>query len=310
MRSDVEEIADPQLANTLKKHRIAIEGKDHETTIDGKDRPRRIATRRAILEPRDQDPNGIERVLGTSDLCSINFLERGLRAAASVARLRVRLRDGSGEWFGTGFLVAPNLLMTNHHVLPSSDAASLAVSEFNYQHDLNGVESLRRVYNLMPSTLFFTDAGLDVTLVDVAPRAFDGTPLSEFGFLPLIARSGKSVDGEFVSMIQHPGGQPKQISIRDSQVLIPSPEDVEEINLEKFIHYSTDFRTRVLRIAGVQRSMASSRPASSGGARLQRAASAIGARRQNDLDQGDGRRGEGLGCERRGSYQRHLCDAG
>lgn len=240
MRSDVEEIADPQLANTLKKHRIAIEGKDHETTIDGKDRPRRIATRRAILEPRDQDPNGIERVLGTSDLCSINFLERGLRAAASVARLRVRLRDGSGEWFGTGFLVAPNLLMTNHHVLPSSDAASLAVSEFNYQHDLNGVESLRRVYNLMPSTLFFTDAGLDVTLVDVAPRAFDGTPLSEFGFLPLIARSGKSVDGEFVSMIQHPGGQPKQISIRDSQVLIPSPEDVEEINLEKFIHYSTD----------------------------------------------------------------------
>ena len=83
--------------------------------------------------------NGIERVLGTSDLCSINFLERGLRAAASVARLRVRVADGSGEWFGTGFLVAPNLLMTNHHVLPSPAAASLAVAEFNYQHDLNGV---------------------------------------------------------------------------------------------------------------------------------------------------------------------------
>ena len=240
MRSDVEENPDPELANALKDHRDAIDTKDHETTIDGKDRPKRIETCRSILELREQDPNGIERVLGTSDLCSINFLERGLRAAASVARLRVRVADGSGEWFGTGFLVAPNLLMTNHHVLPNPAAASLAVAEFNYQHDLNGVEFLRRVYNLMPSALFFTDAGLDVTLVEVAPRAFDGTPLSEFGFLPLIARSGKSVDGEFVSMIQHPGGQPKQISIRDSQVLIPSPEDVEEVDLEKFIHYSTD----------------------------------------------------------------------
>ena len=117
MRSDIEEKPDPKLANTLKQHRIAIESKDHETTIDGKDGPKRIATRRAILESKEQDPNGIERVLGTSDLCSINFLERGLRAAASVARLRVRLKDGSGEWFGTGFLVAPNLLMTNHHVV-------------------------------------------------------------------------------------------------------------------------------------------------------------------------------------------------
>src|SRR4051794_37843750 len=99
MRSDIEENPDPGLANTLKRHRDAIESKDKEATIDGKDWPKRVETRRSILESREQDPNGIERVLGTSDLCSINFLERGLRAAASVARLRVRLKDGSGEWF-------------------------------------------------------------------------------------------------------------------------------------------------------------------------------------------------------------------
>ena len=67
-------------------------------------------------------------------------------------------------------------------------------------------------------------------------------------------------------MIQHPGGQPKQISIRDSQVLIPSPEDVEEVDLEKFIHYSTELPTWLLRVAGLQRSMAGSRPASPSGA--------------------------------------------
>jgi endonuclease G len=116
----------------------------------------------------------------------------------------------------------------------------LAIAEFNYQHDLNGVESTRRVYNLMPSSLFLTDPALDVSFVEVAPRAFDGTPLSEFGFLPLIARSGKGLDGEWVSIIQHPSGQPKQIAIRDSQILALSPEDVQGIDLDTFIHYSTD----------------------------------------------------------------------
>ena len=50
MRSDVEENPDPELANALKDHRDAIDTKDHETTIDGKDRPKRIETRRSILE--------------------------------------------------------------------------------------------------------------------------------------------------------------------------------------------------------------------------------------------------------------------
>ena len=240
MRPDVEEIRLPSLAQRLKGHREALAYGDEAVILDAKDKSNRIETRRKLIEPEERDPNGIERVLGASNLCSINFLARGLQAAASVARLRVRLKDGSGEWFGTGFMVAPNLLLTNHHVLPNAEAASLAIAEFNYQHDTNGVESLRRVYNLMPSSLFFTDAGLDVSFVEVAPRAFDGTPLSEFGFVPLIARSGKGLDGEWVSIIQHPGGQPKQIAIRDSQILALSAEDVESIDLDKFIHYSTD----------------------------------------------------------------------
>ncbi|MDI2076631.1 DNA/RNA non-specific endonuclease [Bradyrhizobium sp. Mp27] len=239
-RSDVEEVDLPALAQALKGHREALAYADREVILDARDTSKRIETRRNLIEPQERDPNGIERVLGASNLCSINFLARGLQAAASIARIRVRLKDGSGEWFGTGFLVAPNLLMTNHHVLPNASAASLAIAEFNYQHDLNGVESLSRVYNVMPSSLFFTDASLDVSFVEVAPRAFDGTPLSEFGFLPLIARSGKVLDGEWVSIIQHPGGQPKQIAIRDSQVLALSAEDVEGIDLEKFIHYSAD----------------------------------------------------------------------
>jgi endonuclease G len=246
MRKDIEAVESPGLSHALKGRRLVLSGvtapthQAAEALVNVQDKPERIELRRSLVEPADRDPNGFERVIGASDLCSINFLARGLQAAAAVARLRVRLKSGSGEWYGTGFLVAPGLLITNHHVLPTADTASLAVAEFNYEHDLNGVEAQRRVFNLMPSTLFLTDAGLDVSFVEVAPRAFDGTPLLEFGFLPLIPKSGKAIGGEWVSMVQHPGGQPKQIGIRDSQVLTLSPADVEGIDLERFIHYSTD----------------------------------------------------------------------
>jgi len=41
-------------------------------------------------------------------------------------------------------------------------------------------------------------------------------------------------------MIQHPGGQPKQIAVRDSQIVALSKEDALAIDLENFIHYTTD----------------------------------------------------------------------
>jgi endonuclease G len=240
MRTDVEEVDSPSLAVALKTNRRMTVPLHAEATLAANDAPGRVETRLKLIEPKERDPNGLERVLGTSDLVSINFLLRGIQAAAAVARLRVRLPDGTGEWFGTGFLVAPNLLITNNHVLPNAETAALAIAEFNYEHDLNGVEAPRRVFNLMPSTLFFTDTGYDVAFVEVAPRAFDGTPLSEFGYLPLIPNGGKAVDGEWVSMIQHPGGQPKQIAIRNSQIIVLSPEDAENIALDRFVHYSTD----------------------------------------------------------------------
>jgi endonuclease G len=214
---------------------------DAEARIDRlPESPGRLKTRGSLVEPSDRDPNGWERVLGTSNLCSINFLGRGLEAARSVARIRVRQENGMGEWFGTGFLVAPGLMLTNHHVLQDERQAMFAVAEFNFEHDLFGVESARRVFNLTPSLLFFTDSGMDCTFVEVAPRSFDGMPLAQFGYLPLIRASGKALDGEWVSMIQHPGGQPKQIAIRDSQIVTLTDEDLPSVDTDHFVHYTAD----------------------------------------------------------------------
>ena len=63
----------------------------------------RLAVRRDLVESRDNDPTGFERIIGESDLTSINYLDRGRRAAAAVCRIRAPA-DG-GEWYGTAFLV-------------------------------------------------------------------------------------------------------------------------------------------------------------------------------------------------------------
>ncbi|RVP99220.1 DNA/RNA non-specific endonuclease [Sinorhizobium meliloti] len=198
----------------------------------------RFSARKNFLESPRSDPNGFERIIGQSDLMSINFLDRGRRAAAAVCRIKVP-SDG-GAWYGTGFLVGPRLLLTNHHVLGNADEASQCEAEFGYEHDIDGVlrEGVR--FNLRPHEIFYTNAELDITFVAVTPLSNEGVPIDRYGRLPLIPLSGKAIDGEWVTIIQHPNSEPKQIAIRASQIIVLDPEAAPDVNLDHFIHYSTD----------------------------------------------------------------------
>jgi len=200
--------------------------------------PQRLVMRKALLESKDSDPSGFERVIGKSDLLSINFLDRGRRAAAAVCRIKAPA-DG-GAWYGTGFLVGPRLLLTNHHVLASADEASQAEAEFAYEHDLDGVLQAPVRFNLAPHEIFYSDPELDFTFVTVTPLSEEGVPLARYGRLPLLPLSGKALDGEWVSIVQHPGGEPKQIAIQSSQVVVLDPAAVPGVDLDNFTHYSTD----------------------------------------------------------------------
>ena len=201
-------------------------------------RDHRIEIRKKTLESPNSDPFGYERVIGESDLMSINFLDRGKRAAAAVCRIKVP-SDG-GAWYGTGFLVGPRLLLTNHHVLGNPDEASQCEAEFGYEHDLEGVLQDPVAFNLRPHEIFYTNPDLDITFVAVTPLSNTGVPLERYGRLPLIPMPGKVVDGEWVTIIQHPGSQAKQIAIRASQIVVLNPKLVPNVNLRHFIHYSTD----------------------------------------------------------------------
>jgi hypothetical protein len=59
----------------------------------------------------------LERLIGANDLVGIAYLERGFRAPKSICRIHLRDAHSNTVGRGTGFLVAPGVLMTNHHVI-------------------------------------------------------------------------------------------------------------------------------------------------------------------------------------------------
>lgn len=172
----------------------------------------------------------LERILHTNDLVDINYLERGMKAARSVGIVRFRLSNGA-EGSGTGFLVSPRLLLTNHHVLPDGETAAKGRIEFNYQDDVDDNPLQPIAFPLAPDDLFLTNPALDYTLVAIQPHSRTGMALASFGYLPLIAAEGKVLNGEFVTIIQHPNGDRKKIALRENELI-----DV----LDNFLHYQTD----------------------------------------------------------------------
>ncbi|MFF4014805.1 trypsin-like peptidase domain-containing protein [Streptomyces sp. NPDC001843] len=176
-------------------------------------------------------PAAYERILGVSkELQAWSFLPRGARAARTVARISVR--DGGRELpLGTGFLVSPSLLMTNHHVLTDADAARQCFVEFDAQVTVDNAPQAPTRLELDPDGFFLADQRLDFALVLLAPGP-DGRPPGEtFGWNRLSAQPGKLVIGEPVNVVGHPMGRLKEIAVRDNML---------QVRLDDFLHYKTD----------------------------------------------------------------------
>ena len=185
---------------------------------------RRIA--QVLGEGADAAQLAVDRLLTGIDQLNVNYLERGMIAADAVARVEVR--NGESQLVGgaTGFLISPRLLLTNHRALPTADDAAQSWVHFRNEFDAfgNAVES--SVFALDPSEFFLTDADLDVSVVAVAPETPDRRQrLTQFGFLRLPASADTVLPGEWLSVVHHPGGHPKQISLR--QNLLIKRDDAE-----------------------------------------------------------------------------------
>ena len=110
--------------------------------------------------------------------------------------------------------------MTNHHVISSSREAKNAVAEFEYEFDVYGNEKPTVSFSLCTKPTPIAIPHLDFCLVGISPISIDKKyDLSYFGWLPLNPSPGKAVVGEYLTIIQHPGGERKQICVRENKLL-------------------------------------------------------------------------------------------
>jgi endonuclease G len=182
----------------------------------------------------------LERIIGTTnDLLAVRFFDNGKLACRSVCRMMIRIGNGKLS-YGTGFMVSPSLLLTNHHVLPSAEVAARTVAQFRFEPGDGGGPPIPEEFALRPERLFLNDKDHDFALVAVAPKSNSGGKLSDFGFCPLIAAEGKILPGEPVNIIQHPLGQPKQVVIRKNSLLdLPKPANWDPA-LDRYAQYEAD----------------------------------------------------------------------
>lgn len=162
----------------------------------------------------------LERLIDGNDLVGVNYLELGTLVARSVCRLHLRDATGATAGFGTGFLVAPGVVMTNHHVIASAEQARHAVAEFDYELDVRGEDRPVARFAVLADPAPLAHQPLDFCLVAVAPRAEDRRRgIEAHGFLPLSEVPGKAFVGEYLTIVQHPAGERKQVCVRENKLL-------------------------------------------------------------------------------------------
>ncbi len=143
-----------------------------------------------------------------STLLDIAFLRRGVELGPAVCRLTVT--HSGRQYWGTGFRIADDLLLTNHHVLfnPADGQTPAAAVEawFGYERTFSGLDQKYTVVTADPATIK-GGRGHDWATV----RARDAMP----GEAPVIALRGAQpvrVDDR-VYIIQHPAGGAKKIGM-------------------------------------------------------------------------------------------------
>jgi endonuclease G len=174
----------------------------------------------ALLEPKSLSSEArgeLEKIVGTGpDYVSIAFVDLARAAARSVARVV----DQDRHPVGSGVMVSPLLFMTNNHVIKNEAEALAQVVQFDYELGIDDTPRQVTEFRPDPETFFFTSPDFDFTLVALAPRRLSGSnDLDAVGYAPLQSGDDKHAIGDFVTVIEHPDGNYKQIALRENRVI-------------------------------------------------------------------------------------------
>jgi V8-like Glu-specific endopeptidase len=183
------------------------------------------------FDPAVGDQAELEQIVNSED----NFLDiDALAGAIYTAQAVGRIELPRGRAHGTGFLVGPDLMLTNYHVFKSKDVLASAVVRFDYHANADGVVTQGRIFDFQPD--FYV--GSPDTELDFALVRIKGEPLAErklqpgdegLGYLELLRRGRHRgyllvspsliVEHERVNIIQHPNGNPQKVVLTQNYVL-------------------------------------------------------------------------------------------
>jgi len=150
--------------------------------------------------------------MGYNTLLPINFLARGIISSRSVAK--VEKRKGAFTEVGTGFLFKVDeiddlFFMTNFHVINAKEDIKNTRIIFDYEEDINGNTKASKSFKINELGPWYLSP---VGEYDVAIfKLLETAEIEQYGFIPLKKNDVKK--NEFVNIIQHPGGQLKQIAL-------------------------------------------------------------------------------------------------
>ena len=183
------------------------------------------------FEPVVGDQSELELIVNSEDnFIDIDMLAGAIYTAQAVGRIELP----KGRAHGTGFLIGPDLMLTNYHVFKNKEMLASAVVRFDYHANADGATTQGRVYEFQPDFYVGSpDKELDFALVKLKGEPLADRKLQpgdeDLGYLELLRRGRhrgylllaprQIVEHERVNIIQHPNGNPQKVVLTQNYVL-------------------------------------------------------------------------------------------
>ncbi len=159
----------------------------------------------------------------TIDFQPVSFLPVGTRVQRAVGYVETSVAGKASS--GSGFLISPDLFITNQHVIETAEAAIGGQVTFDRQAGEDGRPMATTTFLLDPKrcALFSPEEELDYAVVAIGKRLSGNVNVADLGYCPLSNRPDKHRKGMNVNIIQHPNGQPKLIAVRNNLLTHRTP---------------------------------------------------------------------------------------
>lgn len=168
-----------------------------------------------ISEWQDVSDDTLEVLtMGQSTLLPVNFLAKGVIRSKSVGKVEIKVGNNRFN-VGTGFLFKVDSIddlffITNYHVISRKEEINKTKVIFDYELDVDGNTIQSKSFNIDESGPWYCSKvqECDATVFKLKDEE---NQLVSYGYIEL--KETEISKNDFVNIIQHPGGELKQISI-------------------------------------------------------------------------------------------------